>query len=60
MISTVARVHYEIPDDLHRQAKAAAAMQGVTLRQFVIEALREAVRQIDRAELADADEQERP
>jgi predicted HicB family RNase H-like nuclease len=60
MISTVARVHYEIPDDLHRQAKAAAAMQGVTLRQFVIEALREAVRQIDRAELADVDEQERP
>lgn len=50
MISTVARVHYEIPDDLHRQAKAAAAMQGVTLRQFVIEALRQAVERIEPAE----------
>jgi predicted HicB family RNase H-like nuclease len=43
MSSDVARVHYEIPDDLHRKAKAAAAMQGFTLRTFVIEALRQAV-----------------
>lgn len=35
----VARIHYEIPEDLHRRAKAAAAMQGISLKQFVIEAL---------------------
>jgi predicted HicB family RNase H-like nuclease len=35
----VARVHYEIPDDLHRKAKAAAALQGVTLREFIVRAL---------------------
>ena len=35
----MARVHYEIPDDLHRRAKAAAAMRGMTLKDFVIEAL---------------------
>jgi plasmid stability protein len=27
------------PDDLHRQAKAEAALQGVTLREIVAEAL---------------------
>jgi predicted HicB family RNase H-like nuclease len=37
------RIHYEIPDDLHRQAKAEAALQGVTLRDFLIEALERAV-----------------
>jgi hypothetical protein len=52
MSSDVARVHYEIPDDLHRKAKAAAAMQGLTLRTFVIE---EALRQASRAE-GDEDE----
>ena len=37
------RIHYVIPDDLHREAKAAAAMQGITLREFIIEALAVAV-----------------
>lgn len=37
------RINYEIPDDLHHEAKAAAALEGKTLRQFVVEALREAV-----------------
>jgi len=37
------RIHYEIPDDLHRRAKAEAALQGVTLRDFLIEALERAV-----------------
>lgn len=37
------RIHYEIPDDLHRKAKAEAALQGVTLRDFLIEALERAV-----------------
>lgn len=37
------RIHYEIPDELHRQAKAEAALQGVTLRDFLIKALERAV-----------------
>lgn len=36
---SVARVHYEIPDDLHRRAKVAAAQQGITLKQFLMDAL---------------------
>jgi predicted HicB family RNase H-like nuclease len=38
----VARIHYEIPDDLHRRAKSAAALQGITLKDFVIHALEQA------------------
>ena len=38
-VQTVARIHYEIPDDLHRRAKSAAALQGVTLKDFVVAAL---------------------
>ncbi|MGQ0803849.1 MAG: toxin-antitoxin system HicB family antitoxin [Actinomycetota bacterium] len=37
------RIHYEIPDELHRRAKAEAALQGVTLRDFLIKALELAV-----------------
>jgi predicted HicB family RNase H-like nuclease len=47
-MSAVARVHYEIPDDLHRKAKSAAALQGLTLREFVIQALAAAVAEADR------------
>jgi hypothetical protein len=43
MITRVARVNYSIPDDLHRKAKAAAALRGVTLRDYVIEVLQEGV-----------------
>ena len=43
MTITVARIHIEVPDDLHRRAKAAAAMQGVTLKDFVIQALEDAI-----------------
>jgi hypothetical protein len=35
-------VSVEIPDDLHR-AKAAAALQGITLKEFLIAALEKAV-----------------
>ena len=35
----MALIHYEIPDDVHRRAKAAAALQGVTLRSFICAAL---------------------
>lgn len=45
MPTTVARIHYEIPDDLHRQAKSVAALRGMTLKDFVIAALSSAVSQ---------------
>ncbi|HET6951492.1 MAG TPA: DUF1778 domain-containing protein [Acidimicrobiales bacterium] len=41
MDSTVGRIHYEIPEDVHRDAKAAAGVEGLTLKEFLIEALRE-------------------
>jgi predicted HicB family RNase H-like nuclease len=37
------RINYEIPDELHHQAKAFAALEGKTLREFIVEALAEAV-----------------
>jgi hypothetical protein len=36
-------LHYDIPSDLHRRAKIAAATQGVTLKAFVMTALDAAV-----------------
>jgi len=38
-VQTMARIHYEIPDDLHREVKAKAALEGKTLKQYLIEAL---------------------
>ena len=35
------RTTLEIPDKVLREAKVQAALQGITLRQFVTEALRE-------------------
>jgi predicted HicB family RNase H-like nuclease len=35
----VTRIHYEIPDEVHRQAKIAAATQGITLKDFIIAAI---------------------
>jgi predicted HicB family RNase H-like nuclease len=37
------RIHYEIPVALHRRAKAEAALQGLTLKDFVIRVLEQAV-----------------
>lgn len=42
------QLNYEIDDDLHRKAKVAAAEQGITLKQFVIEALRHSIEQHER------------
>lgn len=42
MTTTMARVHYEIPDELHRRIKSAAALRGQTLKEFLVEALEEA------------------
>lgn len=39
MSAAVARIHYEIDDELHRRVKAAAAMRGITLKDAVTEAL---------------------
>ena len=32
-------IHYELPDELHRRAKAAAAREGITLKAFIERAL---------------------
>ncbi len=39
----MARIHYVIPDELHRRAKVAAAERGQTLRQLVTDAIAAAV-----------------
>jgi predicted HicB family RNase H-like nuclease len=44
----VARIHYEIPDDLHRRAKSAAALEGVTLKEFLVRALEAETRRTER------------
>ena len=38
-MTNMARVHYEIDDDLHRRAKAAAAMEGITLKSLIEEGM---------------------
>lgn len=38
-MQTLARIHYEIPDDLHREVKAKAALEGKTLKQYLIDTL---------------------
>lgn len=41
--SAMSRIHYEVDDDLHRRAKAAAALEGVSLKVFLERALEAAV-----------------
>ena len=43
----VATINYEIPDELHRRAKSAAALRGMTLKDFLLTALE---RETERAE----------
>lgn len=45
----IARIHYKIDDELHRRAKAAAAITGVTLKAFVEEALAEKTAKVEGA-----------
>jgi len=40
-------MNYEIPDQLHRRCKVAAAQRGQTLKEFVIQALEAAARQAE-------------
>jgi predicted HicB family RNase H-like nuclease len=42
------RIHYEIDDELHRRAKAAAALRGQTLKEFVEQALEQLVEQAEK------------
>jgi predicted HicB family RNase H-like nuclease len=39
-VSGVPRLNVELPDELHRDAKAEAAHAGESLKEFVIEAVR--------------------
>ena len=41
-----------IPEDLLRRAKATAAMQGITLKQFVVQAIAQALKQAGALSLA--------
>jgi Antitoxin ParD len=43
------RISVEVPDELHRRAKAAAATAGVSLREYVIAALELATKASERA-----------
>lgn len=44
----VVDIRYELPDELHRRAKSAAALQGVSLKQFIEDALRAAVERAEK------------
>ena len=43
-MTRMAVLHYDIPDELHRKAKSAAALKGQTLKAFLIEALEKATK----------------
>lgn len=47
----VARLNVNLPDDLHRDAKAEAAYADQTLAEFVTEAVRASVEEAKRARL---------
>jgi len=38
-LSKLKRISIDIPEDLHRRAKAAAALRGIELRRYVAEAI---------------------
>jgi hypothetical protein len=44
----VVRVTLEIPDAIHRRAKSRAAEQGISLRQFITEAVAERLQDTSR------------
>lgn len=43
MVDTMVNVNIEIPEELHRQIKLAAVLEGVTLKAYVIETLDDGV-----------------
>lgn len=42
----MARINVDLDDELHRRVKAAAALKGVTLKDFVVTTLRGAVEEV--------------
>lgn len=42
-MAPVAVLNVRIPDDIHHQAKVAAAIRGITLKEYVTQALAEKV-----------------
>jgi antitoxin FitA len=50
-MSTMIQIR-NVPDELHRQAKARAALEGLTLSDFALRALEREVRRPTAAELA--------
>jgi hypothetical protein len=47
-----AQIRTNIPDDLHRRAKAAAALSGLQLKEYIAEAIAERVAKDEAARLA--------
>jgi predicted transcriptional regulator len=47
-VSDVARIHYEIDDELHRRAKSVAALDGDTLKALVEKAIAEYVERAEK------------
>jgi predicted HicB family RNase H-like nuclease len=48
-VPDVARIHYEIDDDLHRRAKSQAALKGETLKAYIEQAIAAAVEADEKA-----------
>lgn len=42
-MTVMVRIHLQVDDELHRQAKIGAATLGITLREFVVQALAEKI-----------------
>ncbi|MDQ3756507.1 MAG: hypothetical protein M3394_01495 [Actinomycetota bacterium] len=40
-------MHYEVPEELHRRVKIAAAREGITLKEFMLRALTAAVETVE-------------
>ncbi len=40
----MARLHFQLDDDLHRQAKSAAALRGIPLKDYVTQAIADALK----------------
>ncbi len=53
-VPDVARLNFELDDELHARAKSAAALSGLRLKEFVADAVRVAV-ELFEAERAEAD-----
>jgi hypothetical protein len=48
IMNGVAKVYYEIPDDLHQRAKVAASVRGQSLKDLIIDALTALVKETEK------------